>query len=352
MSRIFEPFSLRAMTLKNRIVMAPMLMYAGQDDGKVNDLHLAHYSARALGGVGMITSEVVAVHPQGRISRADLGLWEDAQIEGLARLAQMIHMCGAKCTLQLAHAGRKSTLDGDSIGVSASAIAHGGQYRTPRSLSVGEIEHIVQAYANAAQRAIDTGFDALEIHAAHGYLLHSFLSPLSNQREDRYGGSDNNRSRLLLEIVSAVRNIWPQERPLIVRLSVEDRVPGRAGNTVVEHGLCLGSKLKAAGVDLLSISAGGLSPVFDGDIIPGYQVHLAARMRRELDIPVGCNGSITSSELAEYILLSGAADLIYIGRELLRNPFWLLNVARTAGVELPLAIPAYVRATGPYERGH
>jgi len=351
-SRIFEPLSLRAMTLKNRIVMAPMLMYAGQDDGRVNDLHLAHYAARALGGVGMITSEVVAVHPQGRISRTDLGLWEDAQIEGLARLAQMIHACGAKCTLQLAHAGRKSTLDGDSIGVSASAIAHSEQYPTPRSLSVAEIENTVKAYANAAQRAIDTGFDALEIHAAHGYLIHSFLSPLSNQREDIYGGSDDNRSRLLLEIVSAVRNIWPQDRPLIVRLSVEDRVPGRTGNTVLEHGLRLGSTLKTAGVDLLSISAGGLSPGFDGDIIPGYQVPLAARMRHELDIPVACNGSITSTGLVEYLLLTGAADLIYIGRELLRNPFWVLDAARNAGIEPPLAIPAYARATGPYQRGH
>jgi len=350
MSRIFAPLSLRAMPLKNRIVMAPMLMYAGQEDGKVNDLHLAHYAARALGGVGLIISEVVAVHPQGRISRTDLGLWEDAQIEGLARLAQMIHTLGSKCALQLAHAGRKSTLDGDIF--AASAIAHGDQYRTPQELSVAEIETIVQAYANAAQRAIDTGFDALEIHAAHGYLIHSFLSPLSNQREDRYGGSDDNRSRLLLEIVAAVRTVWPQECPLIVRLSVEDRVPGRTGNTVVEHGLCLGSKLKAAGVDLLSISAGGLAPTFAGQIIPGYQVHLAARMRRELDIPVACNGSITSSELAEYILLSGAADLIYLGRELLRNPFWLLDAARSAGIEPPLAIPAYARATSPYQRGH
>jgi len=350
MSRIFEPFSLRAMTLKNRIVMAPMLMYAGQNDGKVNDLHLAHYSARALGGVGLITSEVVAVHPQGRISSTDLGLWDDAQIEGLARLSQIIHACGAKCTLQLAHAGRKSTLGGDIV--SASAIAHGEQYRTPRELTIAEIDAIVQAYAQAATRAIETGCDALEIHAAHGYLLHSFLSPLSNRREDQYGGSEDNRNRLLLDIVRAVRTIWPQEKPLIVRLSVEDRVPSRTGNTIVEHGLCLGSKLKAAGVDLLNISSGGLSPDFDGDIIPGYQVPLAARMRHELDIPVGCNGSMTSAELAEYILLTGAADLIYLGRELLRNPFWLLNAARNAGVELPLAIPAYTRATGPYERGH
>jgi len=350
MSRIFEPLTLRGMTLKNRIVMAPMLMYAGQDDGRVNDLHLAHYSARALGGVGLITSEVIAVHPQGRISRHDLGLWDNTQIQGLSRLVQMIQHCGAKFTLQLAHAGRKSTLDGDILG--PSAIAHSDQSRTPRALTTTEIEGIVEAYANAARRAIDTGCDVLELHAAHGYLIHTFLSPLSNQREDQYGGSDDNRSRLLLDIVKAIRAIWPQEKPLIVRLSVEDRVPGRPGNTLMEHGLRLGAKLKAAGVDVLSISAGGLSPTFDGDIIPGYQVPLAARMRHELNMPVACNGSITSTELAEYILFTGAADLIYIGRELLRNPFWVLDAARSAGVELPLAIPTYARATGPYQRGH
>ena len=348
MSTIFEPLILRGVTLKNRIVMAPMLMYAGQDDGKVNDLHLAHYAARALGGVGLITSEVVAVQPRGRISHTDLGLWHDNQIEGLARLAQMIHTCGAKCTLQLAHAGRKSMVEGDIF--APSAIPHSAQQRTPVALALVQIAAIIQSFADAAQRAIDTGFDCLEIHAAHGYLIHEFLSPLSNTREDCYGGCEENRNRLLLEIVTAVRQVWPQDRPLIVRLSAEDKAG--PGSNHIEVTARLAASLKALGVDLLGISAGGLAPTFDGAIVPDYQVPYAAQIRNEVGIPVGCNGSITSSELVESILFSKAADLVYIGRELLRNPFWLLGVARNAGVEPALAIPTYARATGPYERGH
>lgn len=328
--------------------MAPMLMYTGQEDGKVNDLHLAHYSARALGGIGLITSEVVAVEPRGRISHTDLGLWNDEQISGLARLAEMIRNCGAKSCLQLAHAGRKSMVEGVIVG--PSAIAHSEKQRTPQALSTQEVQEIVGSFERAAERAVETGFDCLEIHAAHGYLIHEFLSPLSNKRDDQYGGSDENRCRLLIEVVTAVRGVWPDDKPLIVRLSAEDKV-GKGGTTLAQTA-ALGAVLKGLGVDLLSVSAGGLSPVFDGDIIPGYQVEYAAHLRCETSLPVGCNGSITSSDLAEFILYSDAADLIYMGRELLRNPFWLLDVARAVGVEPPLVIPTYARATGPYVRGH
>lgn len=348
MSKIFEPLTLRDLTLKNRIVMAPMLMYTGQEDGKVNDLHLAHYSTRALGGVGLITSEVVAVQPEGRISHTDLGLWDEAQVEGLTRLAQMIHACAAKCSLQLAHAGRKSMV-ADTL-FAPSMIPYSDKHRTPQALTIAQIHSIVQAFARSAERAISTGFDCLEIHAAHGYLIHEFLSPLSNTRSDEYGGTEENRCRLLIEIVTAVRAVWPQERPLIVRLSADDKA-GPGGNTVdVTTRLC--TTLKALGADLIGISAGGLSPTFDGEIVPGYQVQYAAQVRNAVGIPVGCNGSITSSELIESILFSKSSDLVYVGRELLRNPFWLLGVARDAGVEIPLAIPTYARATGPYERGH
>jgi len=350
MSRIFTPFKVAGMALKNRIGMAPMLTYAANADGRVNDLHLAHYGARALGGMGLITSEVIAVEPSGRISEHDLGLWEDAQIEGLARLAQMIHTCGAACGLQLAHAGRKSTLSGRIA--APSPIAHSAQYRTPQALSVDAIDGIISAWVKAARRALASGFDALEIHAAHGYLIHSFLSPLSNRREDEYGGSEANRNRLLLDIVTRIRAIWPPTRPLMVRLSVEDRVPDQSGNTI-EHAIRLCAALKSAGVDLLNLSTGGLSPAFAGEILPGFSVPLAARIRHELDIPVACNGSITSSELAEYILLSESADLVCLGRELLRHPFWLLDAARKAGVEPELTLPvAYTRATSAYLRGH
>ncbi|NBA97580.1 NADH:flavin oxidoreductase/NADH oxidase [Pseudomonas sp. R5(2019)] len=348
MSRIFQPLTLRSVTFKNRIAMAPMLMYTGQEDGKVNDLHLAHYAARALGGVGLITTEVVAVEPAGRISHTDLGIWDEAQVAGLRRLAEMIAACGAKSCLQLAHAGRKSMVDGAIF--APSAIAHSAQHRTPQVLTIEQVQAVVRAFERAAERAIETGFDCLEIHAAHGYLIHEFLSPLSNRRDDGYGGSPENRNRLLVEVVTAVRRAWPEDKPLIVRLSADD-MAGEGGNTVTQT-TRLGYVLKALGVDLLSVSAGGLTPVFHGEIVPGYQVEFAAQLRQGLELPVGCNGSITSSELVEAVLYSQSADLVYMGRELLRNPFWLLNVARAAGVEPPLAIPTYARATGPYERGH
>jgi NADPH2 dehydrogenase len=348
MSSLFEPLTLRGVTIKNRIAMAPMLMYTGNDDGKVTDLHLAHYGARALGGVGLITTEVVAVVPSGRISEKDLGLWDNGQIEGLRRLSAMIRHCGAVGCLQLAHAGRKSLVAGDIY--APSALAHSEQSRVPEALRYEEIRALIQAYRTSAARAVETGFECLEIHAAHGYLIHEFLSPLSNERTDEYGGTRENRWRLLLEIVAEVRSVWPQEKPFIIRLSAEDKA-GPGGGTVGDT-IELVARLKAMGVDMVSVSAGGLSPVFDGAIYPGYQVGYAEQIKREAAIPVGCNGSITSSELVESILRRESADLVYIGRELLRNPFWLLDVARTMGVEAPLAIPTYARATGPYVRGH
>jgi NADPH2 dehydrogenase len=348
MSAIFESFSLRSVTIKNRIVMAPMLMYAGQEDGLVNDLHLAHYGARALGGVGMITTEVVAVDPSGRISHQDLGLWSDAQIGGLRRLADFIRHCGARSCLQLAHAGRKSQVEGEIF--APSAIVHAASTRVPTELTLAQIGEIIDAYRSATVRAVETGFDCLEIHAAHGYLAHEFLSPLSNMRTDEYGGSLKNRQRFLLQVVEAVRAVWPGDKPLIVRISAEDKAA--QGGTTLADTMMLGAALKQAGVDLLSVSAGGLSSVFDGEIYPGYQVEYAAALKRELRMPTACNGSITSSELVESILHSSSSDLVYIGRALLRDPFWLLDVARAIGVEPELAIPTYARATGPYQRGH
>lgn len=348
MSGIFEPLTLREITLKNRIVMAPMLMYIGQEDGKVNDLHISHYAARALGGIGLITTEVVAVHPKGRISHTDLGLWSDDHISGLKRLADVIRTCGSSSCIQLAHAGRKSSVDGIIFG--PSEIAHSEKHRCPRALSMLEVQEIIEYYKSATERAVKAGFDCLEIHAAHGYLIHEFLSPLSNHRTDIYGGNEENRSRLLLEIVTVVRKTWPADKPLMVRLSAEDKA-GDGGNTI-SFTLSLAERLKLLGVDFLSISAGGLTPNFNGVIVPGYQVEYATKVKEHLGLPVGCNGSITSSELVESILYYKQADLIYLGRELLRNPFWLLNVAKKAGVDINLAIPTYARATGPYERGH
>jgi NADPH2 dehydrogenase len=348
MSLIFQPLTLRDVTIKNRVVMAPMLMYTGQEDGHVNDLHVAHYAARALGGVGLVTTEVVAVDPAGRISHKDLGLWDDRQIEGLRRLSSMIRCCGAKSSLQLAHAGRKSNVEGEIL--APSAIRHSEESKMPTALTVDQIRAIVSSYRAAAERAAQTGFDCLEIHAAHGYLAHEFLSPLSNKRDDEYGGSTGNRRRFLLEVVSEVRKVWPEHKPLVVRISAEDKAG--EGGTTIEDSVGLGHCLKGVGVDLLSVSAGGLASTFDGEIYPGYQVEYAALLRSELQMPTACNGSITSSELIESILHTRSADLVVLGRVLLRDPFWLLGVAKEIGVEPDLVIPTYARATGPYLRGH
>lgn len=346
MSKIFEPYQLGEITIKNRILMAPMLMYTGQEDGKVNDLHLAHYSARALGGVGLITTEVVAVEPHGRISHTDLGLWNDSQIDGLKRLADMLRNCGAKSCLQLAHAGRKSNIDGNIF--APSALPYSENYKVPKSLSIEQISEIIEFYRQATIRAVATGFDFLEIHAAHGYLIHEFLSPLTNQRTDQYGGSEENRSKLLLEIISIVKSIWT--KPLIVRLSVEDKA-GKGGNTIIQA-ISLCKKLKALGVEMLSISAGGLTSIFDGEIFPGYLIHYAHTIKKEVGITVGCNGSITSNELIDYALNQEQVDFVYIGRELIRNPFFVLEMAKKTNVEPDLAIKTYLRATSAYVRGH
>ena len=334
MSQLFSPFTVRGVTLRNRIAMSPMCMYTAADDGLATDWHLAHYLARATGGVGLIITEATAVQPHGRISANDLGLWDDAQIESLARIVRLCKAQGATMATQLAHAGRKAWSahkgKGAATPVGPSALAFDADWVVPHVLSPSEIDEVVNAFRSAAQRALAVGFDAIEIHSAHGYLLHEFLSPLSNHRTDEYVGSLQNRARLLLRVVDAVRGIVPASFPVIVRLSCTDWVEG--GLTIVDQ-VQVARWLKEHGVDLVDCSSGGNAPV-PPPVGPGYHVPFAEKIRREANIPTIAVGLISHPEMAEEIVHNGRADIVALGRELLRNPHWALDAARVLGVDL------------------
>jgi 2,4-dienoyl-CoA reductase-like NADH-dependent reductase (Old Yellow Enzyme family) len=326
----------QGLTLRNRIVMAPMAMWSAGEDGLATDWHFAHYAARAVGGVGLIVQEATAVEPRGRISVNDLGLWDDAQVEPLARLVRFCHDQGAAIAPQLAHAGRKAFTPQKGVGpqgiVAPSAIPADEGWVTPEALSAEQIREIVTAFRAAAVRAGQAGYDAIEIHAAHGYLLHEFLSPLANQRGDSYGGSLENRTRLLLEVVDAIRSIWATEKPLIVRVSATD---WSAGGLTPEDTVQIARWLRDHGVDLIHCSSGGILPTPPPHIGPGYQVHFAAEVRRRAAIPTIAVGLITTAELAEDIVSNERADLVALGRELLRNPYWPLHAAQALRQEVP-----------------
>ncbi|PKO88708.1 MAG: oxidoreductase [Betaproteobacteria bacterium HGW-Betaproteobacteria-12] len=341
MSVLFNPLQLRDVTLPNRIGMPPMCQYSATD-GVASDWHLQHYGSRAVGGAGLIIVEATAVLPEGRISAGDLGMWHDSQIDGLAQIARLIESQGGVPALQLAHAGRKASVglgweaqrtltaeEGGWTAVAPSAVAFEG-YAEPQALEVAGIADIVEAFVTATRRARQAGFKAIEIHAAHGYLLHQFLSPLSNQRRDDFGGSFANRTRLVRKVVAAVRAEWPQNLPLLIRLSATDWVDGGwdADQTVE---LC--RLLKADGVDLVDVSTGGLVATARIPAGPGFQVPFATRIRREAGLPAAAVGLITDAAQAEAILANGEADLVLIGREILRNPYWPLQAAQALGVE-------------------
>lgn len=346
-SNVFTPFTLGGMTARNRIALSPMLMYAAAADGLVTDRHFVHYGARALGGVGMVVTEVLAVEPRGRISEHDLGLWDDAQVAGLARLVGFLRDCGTCSVAQLAHAGRKSGLPGPAL--APSALAYDANLGAPRAASHAELDAVVTGYAAAAGRALMAGFDGLQLHAANGYLLHEFLSPVANRRTDDYGGALQNRARLLLEVAHAVRSRWPAGRPLMVRLCAADLVDG---GLTLDDAIRVSRWLRDAGVDLIDVTTGNIVPGYSGPVFPGYQVAYAERLRHALDMPVATSGSLASLDLLEEIVGAGRADLVMLGRALLRNPHWALEAAQAAGVDIDLPIPTYRRATGPFERGY
>ncbi|BAS55154.1 flavin oxidoreductase/NADH oxidase [Leptolyngbya boryana NIES-2135] len=343
MSHLFEPLTLRDVTLRNRIVVSPMCQYSSID-GYANDWHWVHLTSRAVGGAGLVFTEAAAIEPQGRISPEDLGIWSDDQIEALAKIVTSIHNCGAVAGIQLAHAGRKASTAKPSEGghaidesqggwrpiVSSSAVAFSPKHPTPEALTVEEIQQTTEAFAQAARRSVEAGFRVIEIHAAHGYLLHQFLSPLVNQRQDEYGGSFENRTRFLQEVVRAVREIVPERDSLWVRISATDWAEQ---GWDIEQSISLSDKIKSLGVDVIDCSSGGTIPGVKIPLSPGYQVPFAERIRREAKIQTGAVGLITSAELADYIIRAGQADVVLIGREFLRNPYWALQAAKELGQE-------------------
>ena len=334
MSVLFSPLTLRGLTLKNRVVMSPMNTYSATHDGHPTDFHLVHYGIRALGGVGLVMQEVTAIAPEGRIREADLGLWDDGQVEPLRRIVDFVHSQGAKMGVQIGHAGRKSWTPekghGPTAVVGPSAVAFDAGWAVPRELTESDLDGVVTAFAAAAGRALAAGYDVVEIHAAHGYLLHQFLSPVSNRRADAYGGSLENRARLVRRVVQAVRVVWPLDKPLFVRVSATDWTPGGLD---IEQTVELARWLKEDGTDLVDCSTGGNVPTAPPSG-PGYQVPFAHRVRREAGVPTGAVGLITTPELAEEIVRNERADLVFLARELLRNPMWTLHAARRLGVDV------------------
>lgn len=325
--KLFSPITINGLTLKNRIVMSPMCMYSCADEsGRVNNWHRVHYTTRAVGQVGLIIVEATAVTKQGRISVHDLGIWSDDHIAGLRELVQMAHEHDAKIGIQIAHAGRKSADHGDII--APSPIRFDDSYKEPKEMTVEQIHETVRAFQEGARRAAEAGFDVIEIHAAHGYLINQFLSPLANKRTDEYGGDSERRFRFLKEIVLAVKQVW--SGPLFVRVSANEYAPGGLG---VDDHVEIARKLKALGVDLIDVSSGGIvhAPV---NAYPGYQVPYAERIRREADIMTSAVGLITAPELAADIIDNGRADLVMLGRELLRDPYWPRTAAKRLGVQL------------------
>jgi len=335
MSSLFSPLTLRSLTLRNRIVMSPMVMYCAEE-GHATDWHRVHYGTRAVGGVGLILLEATAVESRGRISIGDLGLWDDTHVEGLAEIVRFGQAQGAAMGVQLAHAGRKAwgaeKGRGPQPAVAPGADPFQPNWVVPQALDTDEIERVVAAWQEAARRAQRAGFDVIELHAAHGYLLHQFLSPLTNHRTDDYGGSPEKRARLLLRIVKAVREVWPEEKPLFVRISATDWAEG--GLTVADH-LPVVRKLEKLDVDVIDCSSGGVIPVVPPQIYPSYQVPFAERIRHEAGIATMAVGLITQPEQAEEIVANERADLVALGRELLRNPYWPLQAARALGMEMP-----------------
>ena len=353
MPQLFDPFSLKSVHLRNRIGVSPMCMYSAED-GVMNDWHLVHLGARAAGGAGLVIAEAAAVSPEGRITPGDVGLWADKHVEPLGRINRFMKRLGAVPAIQLAHAGRKagaarpweggghlSVAAGGWPTVAPSAEAFGDSLdRVPRALTVEDIARIQSNFVAGAKRALAAGCEWVELHAAHGYLAHEFLSPLSNHRTDRYGGGFENRIRFLIETTQAVRAVWPERLPLTVRLSCTDWVDG---GWHIEECVELARHLKQEGVDLIDCSSGGASPTANVPAGPGYQVVFAERIRREVGIATAAVGLITQPEQADAIVRSGQADVVLLARELLRDPNWPLRAACALGVTPPTPLQ-YARA--------
>ncbi|MED4204306.1 NADPH dehydrogenase NamA [Neobacillus mesonae] len=334
--KLFSPYSIKGVTLKNRIVMSPMCMYSSHnEDGHVQNWHRTHYTSRAVGQVGLIIVEATAVTPQGRISPYDLGIWSDEHVKGLQELVELAKEYGAKMGIQLAHAGRKAELEGEII--APSALAFNEKSKTPKEMTKADIEQTVEAFKKGAERAKKAGFDVIELHGAHGYLLNEFLSPLSNKRTDEYGGNAENRYRILREVIDAVKNGW--DGPLFVRVSANDY--HEAGLTPEDY-ILFAKWMKEQGVDLIDVSSGAVVPARI-NVYPGYQVPFSETIKHGAGIDTGAVGLITTPIQAEEILQNDRADLVFLARELLRDPYWPRTAAKELGVEM--------EAPKQYQRG-
>ena len=355
MPSLFDPLTLRGLTLGNRIFVSPMCQYSSVD-GFATDWHLVHLGSRAVGGTALVFTEACAVTADGRISPVDLGIYRDAHVDMLRRIVRFIHTQGSAAGIQLAHAGRKASTEPPWRGGKKVDIADGGwapvaptdvpfdaAYPVPKALNTAEIDDVVASFRRAATRALEAGFDVAEIHAAHGYLIHEFLSPLTNTRTDHYGGSFDNRARLIREVVSAVRQVWPDSQPVFVRISATDWVPDGWN---VDESIALARQLAPLGVDLIDCSSGGN---FNGAAIPvgpGYQVPFAERIKKEGGIATGAVGLITTPEQADMIIRNGQADAVLLAREMLRDPYSPMHAAVALGV--PFSWPVqYLRAASP-----
>jgi 2,4-dienoyl-CoA reductase-like NADH-dependent reductase (Old Yellow Enzyme family) len=355
-AHLFEPLTIRGVSFPNRVFVSPMCEYSSTD-GFANDWHFVHLGSRAVGGAGLVFTEATAVTPEGRISPEDLGIWNDEHVEMLARIVRFVHEQGSVSGMQLAHAGRKASTYrpwsgngavGESEGgwkdvIAPAAVAFADNYPQPREMSKAEIAATREAFATAARRARAAGFRVIEIHAAHGYLIHEFLSPLSNQRTDEYGGSFENRTRFLREVTAAVRQVWPDDLPLFARISATDWTEG---GWDIGQSVELARQLKPLGIDLIDCSSGGNVATAKIPIGAGYQTPFAARIRAEAEILTGAVGMITSATQAEHIVGSGQADAVLIARELLRDPYFPMRAARELGQDITW--PAQYLRAGPH----
>jgi 2,4-dienoyl-CoA reductase-like NADH-dependent reductase (Old Yellow Enzyme family) len=343
---LFDSIQIRDISFRNRVAVSPMCEYSSED-GFSNDWHLVHLGSRAVGGAGAVLAEAAAVVPEGRISSSDLGIWKDAHIQNLARVVRFVRQQGAVAGIQLAHAGFKASTDVPWRNPGAPVPIDQGGWRPiysstskgftpesiqPEALTPEGIARITRAFADGARRSLEAGFELIEIHGAHGYLIHQFLSPLVNTRTDQYGGSFENRTRMLREIIEAVRRVWPERLPLWLRISASDWIEG---GWTIEDSVALARQVKPLGVDLIDASSGGIVPSAKIPLGPGYQAPFAERIRRETGILTGAVGMVTAPEQAQHIIATGQADLVLLAREFLRQPYWPLHAAHVLKQDVP-----------------
>ncbi len=343
MSDLFKPIKFKGITINNRVMMSPMCMYSAKD-GVVSDFHIVHLGARAMGKVGLIMVEATGVNPEGRISPYDAGIWDKKHIEAFKPIVKFCKAQGSVMGIQLAHAGRKASTDAPWFGegpvkpenggwqtFAPSAIPFDNGYPAPKEMDAVDIKKVIDDFTKGAKNADQSGFDIIEIHAAHGYLLNEFLSPVSNKRNDSYGGSLENRAKLLIEIINSIKKVWPENKPIFVRISAIDWIEGGFNLT---DSIALAKMLKKVGVSLIDCSSGGIAPNAKMNIYHGYQLTFAREIREKASMPVAAIGLVTTPELADFVIHSGTADMVAMARELLRNPYWVLNAARELNSEI------------------